>query len=582
MQDALSTAGEEQDEFERLKAALAASGDVLYEWDLATDAIFWSSGAATTFGIDGLVAGFKGDVFERRINPEDIPNRRMMLSSHLATRTRYECEFRVRTDTGEFNWVHDRGSATFDGEGKPTRIHGVMRVVTNRLENVARLEYLTSYDDLTGHFNRNRLREALDHALAYAARYGVTGVYFAVGIDRLALLGEAFDYQMVNRVVVEVGNRLDSCLRSSDVIGRLGDDSFGVILAQCGDKELPTAAEKILQSVRHAPIETPAGPVHVTISLGGIVFPDGARTALDVMAKGEVALQAARQGGHDNYVCYHSSDEERTSHRRNVAIFEEVQEALKSNRLIFAYQPVVDATSHQVAYYECLLRMRRENGQLVVAGEFVPVVEQLGLIRAIDRRALELVIDDLRCHREVVLAVNVSSITVFDRSWFRMLISYLKDRRDIAERLIVEITETVAVPDIDEMARFVSNLRELGCKVALDDFGAGYTSFRHLKALTIDIVKIDGAFVRNVSANPDNQLFIKTLIGLADGFGLSTVAECVETAEDADHLARKGVGYLQGWHFGKPITEPSWRVASELEPSADADEPPLPQVAVMK
>ena len=132
----------------------------------------------------------------------------------------------------------------------------------------------------------------------------------------------------------------------------------------------------------------------------------------------------------------------------------------------------------------------------------------------------------------------------------------------MASRLIIEITETAALHDIEETARFVSAVRDLGCRVAVDDFGAGYTTFRHIKALTADLVKIDGSFVMGISGSEENQLFVRNLLSLARSFGLSTVAECVETAEDADCLAREGVELLQGYYFGRPTTEPAWKTAS--------------------
>ena len=136
---------------------------------------------------------------------------------------------------------------------------------------------------------------------------------------------------------------------------------------------------------------------------------------------------------------------------------------------------------------------------------------------------------------------------------------------DLAKRLTVEITETVAIQDIDETAKFVAQVRELGCRVSLDDFGAGYTSFRNLKAIAVDSVKIDGSFVRGVASNVDNQLFIRTLLGLADGFGLETVAECVESVQEAQHLARKGVKLLQGYLFGTPSVERPWLANLDLD-----------------
>jgi EAL domain-containing protein (putative c-di-GMP-specific phosphodiesterase class I) len=226
------------------------------------------------------------------------------------------------------------------------------------------------------------------------------------------------------------------------------------------------------------------------------------------------------------------------------------------------------AQTHAVDHYECLLRLRRRDGQVVTAGQFVPLVEQSGLMRQVDRRALELAVEELCGHPRVRLAVNISGHTAADRGWLRMLTGMVRGMPEIAERLTVEITETVALQDIEDTARFVAKLRDLGCRFALDDFGAGYTSFRNLKALDVDCVKIDGSFVKGLSENIDNQLFVRTLLGLAEGLGLKTVAECVETAAAAALLARRGVRYLQGWHFGKPAIERPWLAAAKNEPQA--------------
>jgi len=188
-------------------------------------------------------------------------------------------------------------------------------------------------------------------------------------------------------------------------------------------------------------------------------------------------------------------------------------------------------------------------------------------------RALELAVEELSAYPELSLAVNVSGHTTSDRNWLRTLGTLVRGIPEVARRLTVEITETVALQDIDETARFVRKLRDLGCRVSLDDFGAGYTSFRNLKALEVDCVKIDGSFVRGLSENVDNQLFVRTLLGLAEGLGLVTVAECVETAPEAALLTRRGVRFLQGWHFGKPEIDRPWLAAPAASPIHAAAQP---------
>jgi EAL domain-containing protein (putative c-di-GMP-specific phosphodiesterase class I) len=235
-----------------------------------------------------------------------------------------------------------------------------------------------------------------------------------------------------------------------------------------------------------------------------------------------------------------------------------VQRALKEQRLMFAFQPVVHSASGLVDYYECLLRMREEDGTIVAAGQFVPMIEQLGFIRSIDRFALERAVEELETCVGVNLGFNISGLTAADQPWLKAFVSLLAGKPHIAARLVIEITETAALRDLEESARFVRTLHDLGCRVALDDFGAGFTSLRHLQTLGIDTVKIDGSFVRNLADRPDNQNFLRHVLGLVRELGLKTVAECVETEQEAAMLRQQGVDFLQGYYFGKPTIVRAW------------------------
>jgi EAL domain-containing protein (putative c-di-GMP-specific phosphodiesterase class I) len=318
------------------------------------------------------------------------------------------------------------------------------------------------------------------------------------------------------------------------------------------------AAERVVHEIRRKPVHTANGPVRVTGSAGVCLFPEQATSALDAMAKAEGALRQAKVQGRNRCGLYEVTEAQRETYRASMGIGDEVQKAMKEGRLAFAYQPIVAAGEHTPVFHECLLRLHRPDGEVVPAGKFVPVIEQLGLMRALDRRVLDLAVEELDRYPTATLAINISGLTATERSWQRALVAKLKDRRDLAERMIIEITETAALKDIDESARFVAAAQDLGCRVALDDFGAGYTTFRHLKALTVDIVKIDGSFVRDIAEDPHNQLFVRNLIALAKSLDLLTVAECVETAAEAAVLAEEGAALLQGYHFGRPSLDAPW------------------------
>ncbi len=555
----------EKAELALLRTAVAAAGDVVYEWDLSSDRITWSGRVSEIFGLKGAADVATGATYQEHINADDLLLRRRVYARHVDNGEPFDCEYRVRTDSGEYCWVHERGSIELSAEGEPVRMAGTLRIITARKQNEARLEYQANYDELTGHFNRTRLRESLEQAISYSQRYNASGAYFAVGIDNLNMISEAFGYETADAVILAVGQRLDRHMRNSDIVGRIGGQSFGIIAATCPDDDISKVADKIHDAIRGQPIETPQGRIHVVATIGAVNYPENTRTAHDVMARGEVALQEARQSAGEIFVRYKSTDADRRDRRRNVNIAEQVQEALSLERLVFAYQPIVTADRHEVTHYECLLRMNDRDGKIHTAGTFMPVIEQLGLVRQVDHYVLERAVKELIENPGVTMAINVSGLTASDRSWLRLLAALVRSSDGIAQRLIVEITETVALQDIDESAVFVSTVRDLGCRVALDDFGAGYTSFRHLKALDVDVVKIDGSFVMNVAQNLDNQLFIKTLLGLAQGFNLQTVAECVETEEDAAILKRLGVNCLQGYYFGRPSIARPWLAEDEDE-----------------
>ena len=545
--------------------AVSAAGDVAYRWDILSDGLQWG-GCLTDLLGEPNESIQSGHGFNNRIHPEDLPIRLKALSDHFSGQANYDCEFRLRNSQGGVVWVHDRGTAVFDTEKTPVAMSGSLRVITTRKQTEARLERIANYDELTGHFNKTRLRDELDQALTFARRFHVPGAFMVVGIDKLAMINSAFGYEVGDAVLVAVGQRLDRFVRSSDVVGRLGGDRFGIILSQCREEMVVHAMDRIIDGVREEPVEIDGQSIPVSVSIGCVLFPGLVNTAYDVMAKAELSLNYAKRNGRSCFNTYRISEQQGLVHRHAMDVGAQVQQAMREHRLLFMYQPIVKADTHEVVKYEALLRMRDEKGDIVPAGAFIPVIEQLGMARALDRYVLDMAVEELRQSPDTTLAINISGLTASDQSWLRALISAVRSTPQIAPRLVVEITETAALHDIEESARFVNVVRDLGCKVAIDDFGAGFTSFRHLKALTVDMVKIDGSFVLNLSRNVDNQLFVRNLMGLAATFGLETVAEFVENSEDADFLLKAGVQFLQGYYFGRPALKRHWLTGQSIVP----------------
>lgn len=402
-------------ELDRLRAALTASGDIVYDWDLVNDEINWLQGSedSLSFAVSGQLT--TGEAFHDYIHPEDLNYHLKATTALYEGEKSFECEYRLRDAGGEHRWYHDRGVAEFSADGKPLRLRGTIRKINRELENNARVAYLANYDELTGHYNRSRLRESLDQALYYSTRYRVSGAFPVIGIDNINMVNQAFGYEVADAVIVSVGHRLDRCLRACDVIGRLGGDKFGVVLSNCPVDDLHIAAEKILEVARDTEIETLAGPIHVTVSVGAVTFPESAQSAADAVTKAEIALQNAKRAGRNTWSVYQYTDAQRDGHRKNMVIAEQVSKALRENRLVLAFQPIVNTGNLETAMHECLLRMIQPDGTVVQAYEFMPVVEELGLIRLIDRRVLELAHKVLLDHPDIHLAINVSGLTAGDK-----------------------------------------------------------------------------------------------------------------------------------------------------------------------
>ena len=541
-----------------LVGLLVASGDLFYEWDLETDLIGWTGHLSEIINVSSVSSVATGDSFLSRIHPEDLPHRMIALSNHFARGDSFDREFRLRDDSGQFTWVQERAVVTKSANDKPLRLTGVVRNIEDRKRSEEEATFLSNHDALTGQYNRLRLREALEHTITQSLHRNQSGGLLLIGLDKLNIVSDVYGEDTADSIVLAAARRIEDCMRAGDVVGRVGFDRFAIIAHRCTPEELAAIADRFLATIRETPVTTPVGPMTITGSIGISIFPDDAPTAREVVSNADNALRGARRLGCDCYLEYSALPEHTRTRRPDLVVAEQVKQALKDERFTLAYQPIVSTETGDVAFYEGLARMLDENGKPIAAGGFVPVVEQMGLMRLIDRKVLGIGLDALERNPDLKLSINVSGMTAVDPIWLRQLEERLENRSALASRLILEITETVALDDVDDSSRFVDSLNKFGCRVALDDFGAGFTSFRHLRALNVAMVKIDGSFVRDLPNNDENLLFVRTLVNLAKGIGLEAVAEWVENEDEAELLKQEGVDYLQGWHHGRPEIDPDW------------------------
>jgi diguanylate cyclase (GGDEF)-like protein len=402
--------------------------------------------------------------------------------------------------------------------------------------------------------NRTRLFEALGAVLHRVERTQRPSALFLVSVNALGAVNARLGVDVGDELIAATGRLLKEELAPPDTIGRFESNTWAIIVDDCDAASLRRRAETLMEVIRKATIQTAAGPLATSISVGAVALSEHARTAGEAMQNALGALELAKQRPSDAFVAHDADLAAERATMREQAVSSSVIGALDEGRMLVVLQPLVEAKSRKLACYEALLRLKRRDGTLVPASDFVEDAEKLGLARLVDRRALELGLKLLVDHPRLRLSINISSLTIGDEDWFRALRMITQERRDILERLIVEVTETAMIHDFDAAGVFFERLRALGCKVAIDDFGAGYTSIRHLRSLKVDMLKIDGALVADLPSDPQGRVLVKSVIEMAAALGLETVAEWVSSEEEAAFLEAAGVTYLQGYLFGQPMT----------------------------
>ncbi|WFU72412.1 bifunctional diguanylate cyclase/phosphodiesterase [Bradyrhizobium sp. CB2312] len=541
---------------------LATLGQALFAWDIASDVIVWGEQVSAVFPDIPAERLATGAEFAKLIEPSQSLRTAALAQTsavHGADGTPYRVEYGVRMSAADpVVWIEETGRWFAGPDGRPTRAIGSVRINNERHARDEELTKLARLDPLTGELNRSHLIAALAEAIEETTRFRSTAAFMLVGIDHLARVNDAFGFDVADAVILDVAKRIRARLRGGDVLGRFSGNKFGLILKNCTVDDMNVAAERFLAGIRDEVVPTKSGPVSVTASIGAVSLPRYARSTDEAVNRAHETLDAAKRRRAGSFAAWRPDAARDAQRRVNIRVTDEIVTALNERRIKLAYEPVVAAASRERAFHECLVRMDQGDGQVLLAPDIVPVAERLGLIRLVDHRVLELVVAELAAAPGICLSLNISPDTTMDPDWWAGIESLMQAHPGVAERLIVEITETVAIQDIDDVRAFVGRLKHFGSRIAIDDFGAGYTSFRNLRKLGVDIVKIDGAFVQNITHSADDRAFVQTLIDLARRLDIKTVAEWVQDEEAANMLRDWGCDYIQGRLIGLASAERPW------------------------
>ena len=453
-------------------------------------------------------------------------------------------------------WVTLSASLVRDAAGRPLYCIRQLQDIEERKRYEGELGYLVEHDPLTGLLNRRGFVRELAHHIAYARRYGSGGAVLFLDLDDFKYVNDTLGHSTGDEVISDLARVVGKRLRETDVFARLGGDEFAVLLPDAAVGEAETVSASLLEALRDGCGVSLGEGRRVTMSVGIAGFQEPGRdlTPDDILVDADVAMYCAKEGGKDRVAVASTATKERM--RSRVTWAERVRRAVKDGSFELYCQPIVNLSSDSVSQWELLLRLPGDGGELILPAQFLYTAERSGLILDIDRwvlsQAMRLISELADAGREVRLEVNLSGRSVGDTELLSLIERELKERSIDPSSLVLEVTETAAIANMDRARGFATRLRALGCGFALDDFGAGFGSFYYLKHIPFDYVKIDGEFIRNLPASSTDQLILDSIVQMSKGLGKHTIAEFVGNGETVEVLKAHGVDYGQGYHFGKP------------------------------
>ncbi|MEF3695756.1 EAL domain-containing protein [Desulfolutivibrio sp.] len=550
----------------RLKLALEAANEGLWDWNVATGEVYFSPGYYRMLGFEPEAFASTVEGWMDLIHPHDTEMVKRLEVEHLGRhKENYEFEFRMRDGSGDWRWILSKGKVVErDGQGDALRVVGTHSDITARKEMEGRLRHMALHDALTGLANRTLCLERIERAVARAKRHEESkfAVLF-IDLDRFKVINDSLGHLFGDQVIIQIGNRIKNCVREADTVARLGGDEFLVVLEELESGRLPVQAIKRIRQAICEPILWEGRAIQVTASIGAELWAGLRADAQEVIRNADLAMHWAKAKGRNRFKVF---TERLFRHAvTRMTLERDMDHGLASGEFFLVFQPIVELGANggkdRIRGLEALMRWRHPERGLISPSEFIPIAEETGKIRELTSLALALACRTLADWRsrlpaaaDLYMAVNVSAKDLLRSDLASVVRHALETFALPPDRLRLEVTETAVMQVGGASLAFLGELTAQGVRLSLDDFGTGYSSMSHLSRLPVDILKIDLGFVRMMDHGPRHLEIVKTIVDLAHNLGMRVVAEGVEHPRQRETLFRLGCEYCQGYLFARPAS----------------------------
>lgn len=555
-----------QDSETRWQFALQGTGNGVWDWNIRTNAAWFSAQWCEILGYRPEEIGLHVDEWANRVHPEDLAAAESEVERHLRGETPYyQSEHRLRCKNGDYLWVLDRGKIIErEEDGTPLRMIGIHTDISDRKRSEARIQFLAYHDSLTELPNRAYLQEQLHLRLTQLLRDEEESALLFLDLDRFKIINDSLGHTLGDQILREVARRLRLCLREGDILARLGGDEFVVLLgnSKADTEQVAMSARRVAEKVLaifNEPFLIDDHQVTSGTSIGIVLFPADGRSVQQILQHADAAMYEAKRTGRNTYHFYEGVLEQQV--RRRLTLENALRQAIERDEgLMLHYQPKVELPGEKLLGVEALMRWHYQDNWVSPA-EFIPIAEDSGLIIRLGEWVLERVCTQIRFWHDRGLlaadkhvAVNISALHFSQKHFAAMVLNLLNHHRIPGSAIEIELTESVFMQHLESARRTMLELREFGIRFAVDDFGTGYSSLGYLKQLPVDVLKIDQTFVRDMVSDPNDAAIVRTIVAMAHSLGLKAVAEGVETEEQLSLLRELHCEGYQGYLYSRPLS----------------------------
>lgn len=548
---------------QRFKDFAGSSADWLWETDVAGIFRYVSPGVTNVLGYEAeeLIGDNQLNVL---FGSEEEQGRELILNRVERRQPYRELEFWTKSKNGDRVCLRLSGIPVFDALQEFVGYRGAASNVTASKVEREHVFRLATTDHLTGLLNGARFKEELDRAVVLARRHDTTGVVLFIDLDRFKEINDTHGHEAGDKILLGVAEILRDSVRSTDVVARRGGDEFSIIMHNIDVASAAAKVQVMIDRIKAFGVDYNDTRLTVTMSVGMVQYPQEDKGADHLIMSADLAMYRAKDMGRNRLFvdATDATSETVGSVRAQLKWVERLRYCLENDEFEMHYQAIIPAKPQPQPLFEALLRIFDEDGKVASPALYIDAAEHFGLIQQLDlavvRRVFatqkELMDDGVA----VDVSINLSSRTLGDPAVVPKLKSLMTEYEIEPSRILFEVTETMALHDpaqmrdIAEIRAFINELRAMGFRFALDDFGTGFTSFKYLKVLDVDVVKIDGEYIKHLVQDEDDRLFVQSMVQLCDGLGLETIAEFVEDRDILSVLQELGVGHGQGWLFAKP------------------------------